>query len=272
MEKKSESVKKVKKKKAAESIKPPQSDSSSANNQFLELKLQIPEKMQNKIDGPALQSIAESVTEFLNGLLKASDSDPLSLVTYDLESGLYTVGEDVYAEDEAAWFPFDDEPVVGDVSESINCDLLQPSPRAFDIRHVPPHLEKAYLLARLKAFGEDYPGYMIIFHEGACWAPCQAFQNVYTGEMEYLLHIFNAEPCLETNRHYCVTLDAEVGNLNFDTSIRYRKGAEIDWYQRFWDEIETIRRAFPSYDPFISPYNPNNLGEMPPTTNFFDFL
>lgn len=235
-------------------------DPKTSNEEDNVIRMKISPEMIDLVDEQVLQTLAEGTLEFLQTILCAKKcEEPLFTPIYDRETGQYFLGEEVHQEDDIVWIPLKPTFETDEEFYSVNADTLVHLPRTFDMRSVPKGLKDAYLKARFVAFGQEEPGYVIICHSGYFWLPCQNFLNPHTHEVDQIMCVYNAESCLSTHRHFYATVDVEIGHLGFQTNLRFRRGAEVDWGKRFWDEVDVIRRRLPTYDPFLDPYDPKNI-------------
>lgn len=239
---------------------------------MLNIKLPLPENADNDLNPESCQVICEAVAELVANLMSAACEEEEITLGYNPETGKYHLGDEIVDEGESYWMAI--KKMSGEKACSANLDEMDFQPEPINSNRVPKRLEKAYLKARYKAFSQKEPGSIIICQDGKMWTPCQIFTNPYTLENDYIICVYNAEPCLDVHRHFYCRIDAEIGNLGFETPIRFVGGHEIDWGRRFEDEITLARRepGLERYDPFLDPNSPQNVCESNGGWYFSSFM
>lgn len=192
----------------------------------------------------------------------STDVQPSKRMVYDQETDQYLIGDIVLNDGDAAWLSFN-QMTNTELCYELNTDVAHYQIEPFDVESIPEELEQSYLKGRYLAFGKDTPGCLFICKKGKFWQPCWRFDNPCTGETDWIVSVYNATACISTHRHFYASFYVEIGNLQFQTAVRFFRGIEIDWRKRFYDEVEIIKKFSPDYDPFSDPYDPKNVIDFP---------
>ena len=110
---------------------------------------------------------------------------------------------------------------------------------------------------------KDDIGIAIVCFEGKLYMPVFTFVNYNLIELESVLVLFNAVPCVP-DHHLCVGLvRVDIGNMPTRTWIRPHKGTIIDWTRRRNQEVAAYRKLYnPEFDPYDDPYDDPTCGWM----------
>ena len=118
-------------------------------------------------------------------------------------------------------------------------------------------------LASEYAKTRDDIGIAMVCFEGKFYMPVFTFVNYNLIELESVIVLFNAVPCVP-DHHSCVGfVRVDIGNMPIRTWIRPHKGTIIDWARRRDQEITAYRKLCdPEFDPYDDPYDDPNCGWM----------
>ena len=115
--------------------------------------------------------------------------------------------------------------------------------------------ELAWTLAMEEAKKQDCIGYATVCLMGNFYVIADYFHNPVANEDDILIVPLNAEPCLPYHHACELGIVADIGNMNFSTFLKYKKGAALDWTKRFSQELSFRRKFQPNYNPYDDPYD-----------------
>lgn len=115
--------------------------------------------------------------------------------------------------------------------------------------------EEIFYLAREYAKQKDDVGFAVVCRDGKFYLPVESFFDPNTGDFDHLIIIFNAI-ATSVNHHACACLMvADIGNMSFQTAIRYAKGKIYDWHNRVEQEIKAYKKWNSDFNPYDDPYD-----------------
>lgn len=113
--------------------------------------------------------------------------------------------------------------------------------------------EWTWWLAKEFAKTKDSIGYAIVCLNGNFYTPVEL-------ELDYLNVVFNVANCMPTHHACAAMIIGDLGNMQMETFVKYKKGGIFIWKHRIDQELKMIHRYNKDYDPYDDPYDSPNYG------------
>ena len=120
--------------------------------------------------------------------------------------------------------------------------------------------EWTWWLAKEFAKTKDSIGYAIVCLNGNFYTPVECFINPVEFELDYLNVVFNVANCMPTHHACAAMIIGDLGNMQMETFVKYKKGGIFNWKHRIDQELKMIHRYNKDYDPYDDPYDSPNYG------------